>query len=63
MPLLYLVFPAINQGGYRYSYAIDHLFAHWAAVAAVILIIVALGYNLITIRNQVNALAERTNKN
>lgn len=35
IPLIYLVFPARDRGGYSFDYALDNLGAHWAAVFAV----------------------------
>jgi hypothetical protein len=42
VPLLYLVLPARDRGGYSFSYPEEHLEAHWAAVAAVALLATAL---------------------
>jgi hypothetical protein len=42
VPLLYLLFPGINQGGYDIGYTTQHLGAHWVAAGAVALLLVAL---------------------
>jgi hypothetical protein len=42
VPLLYLLFPAENLGGYNPGYAGDHIAGHWAAVAAYTLLLLAL---------------------
>jgi hypothetical protein len=48
VPALYLLFPADDRGGYNTEYSVDHLGAHWAAVAAVVLLALALGRTLST---------------
>ena len=50
VPLLYLVFPARDRGGYSFDYALDNLGAHWAAVAAVCLIAAASAVEAVTLR-------------
>ena len=35
IPVLYLVFPARDRGGYSFDYALDNLGAHWVAVAVI----------------------------
>jgi arabinofuranan 3-O-arabinosyltransferase len=42
LPLVYLLFPADDRGGYNTEYAIQHLGAHWVTVAAVTLLGLAL---------------------
>ena len=42
VPLLYLIFPAEDLGGYQPEYAIQHLGAHWVTVAAYVLLVAAL---------------------
>ena len=42
VPALYLLFPAEDKGGYNPGYAGDHVAAHWVAVAAFTLLLVAL---------------------
>ena len=42
VPVLYLAHPGDPAGGNHYSYALDHLAAHWAGVAALGLLIGAL---------------------
>jgi hypothetical protein len=42
VPILYLLFPGDDRGGYDTEYAVEHLGAHWVTVAAVVLLIAAL---------------------
>lgn len=42
VPILYLVHPGDQQGGNHYSYATEHMTAHWVGVAALGLLIGAL---------------------
>lgn len=42
VPVLYLLFPAADEGGYNPSYAGDQIAAHWVAVAAFTLLVIAL---------------------
>jgi arabinofuranan 3-O-arabinosyltransferase len=46
VPALYLLFPAEDRGGYNSDYAADHLAAHWVAVGAVVLLVLALAWTL-----------------
>ncbi|MBA2348648.1 MAG: magnesium transporter, partial [Solirubrobacterales bacterium] len=46
VPLLYALFPGKNRGGFSTTYATDHLAAHWVAVGAVGLLLVALARGL-----------------
>ncbi len=50
VPALYLLFPGINQGGYDMGYTIQHLGAHWVAVGAFALLVLALLRDLSTAR-------------
>jgi arabinofuranan 3-O-arabinosyltransferase len=47
VPAIYLSEPFHNHGGYDFNYAIDLIYAHWAAVAAVVLLTVALARTLL----------------
>jgi hypothetical protein len=42
VPILYVLFPGTDRGGYDTEYAVQHLGAHWVTVAAVVLLVVAL---------------------
>jgi hypothetical protein len=42
VPAVYLLFPAQDRGGYSPGYAGEHVGAHWVAVAAYTLLVVAL---------------------
>jgi hypothetical protein len=42
VPALYLIFPATDHGGYDTAYPVERLGAHWVAVAAITLLILAL---------------------
>jgi hypothetical protein len=60
--LLAVVVPAIyelrlphDKGGYRFTYAVDLITAHWVAVAALILLVTALGRVLSTARSRSRA--------
>jgi hypothetical protein len=46
VPLLYVVFPGDDRGGYDTRYAIEHLGAHWVAVVAFVLFALALARTL-----------------
>ena len=46
VPAIYLSEPFRNLGGYDFNYAIDLIAAHWVAVAAVVLLLVALARTL-----------------
>jgi arabinofuranan 3-O-arabinosyltransferase len=48
VPVLYLLFPGQDRGGYDTEYAVEHLGAHWVAVAAVVLLLMALARTLNT---------------
>jgi hypothetical protein len=55
VPLLYLLSPGDDRGGYDTRYAIEHLGAHWVAVAAFVLLVLALARTLATARRKVAA--------
>ena len=42
VPAVYLIFPGIDQGGYDFGYASQHLGAHWLTVGAFALLALAL---------------------
>jgi hypothetical protein len=42
VPAVYLLFPGQNQGGYDLGYTVQHLGAHWIAVGAFALLVLAL---------------------
>ncbi|MGH2857993.1 MAG: hypothetical protein ACRDMJ_10975, partial [Solirubrobacteraceae bacterium] len=50
VPVLYLLFPGIDQGGYDFGYASQHLGAHWVAVGAFALLVLALARDLVWLR-------------
>jgi arabinofuranan 3-O-arabinosyltransferase len=50
VPAIYLAAPPTNLGGYNSNYAIDLIWAHWAAVAAVVLLTLALARTLLEAR-------------
>ncbi len=50
VPALYLLFGGTNQGGYDMGYTIQHLGAHWVAVGAFALLVLALIRDLSTAR-------------
>ena len=52
VPALYLLFPGTNQGGYDMGYTIQHLGAHWVAVSAFALLVLALLRDLSTARGR-----------
>jgi hypothetical protein len=52
VPAVYLLFPAQDRGGYSPGYAGDHVGAHWVAVAAYTLLVVALVQTLARTRSQ-----------
>jgi arabinofuranan 3-O-arabinosyltransferase len=49
IPAVYLIFPGQNQGGYDLGYVSQHLGAHWVAVAALALLVLALARDLVTV--------------
>ena len=55
VPLLYLLFPGTDHGGYDTEYAVEHLGAHWVAVAAVVLLGLALWRTLSTASRRTSA--------
>jgi hypothetical protein len=52
VPLIYLLWPAEDRGGYNPGYAGEHTGAHWFAVAAYVLLAVALVQALSTARRR-----------
>ncbi len=48
VPLLYVLFPGQDQGGYDNRFAIRHLGAHWVAAGAFALLVLALARDLST---------------
>ncbi|MHB1571809.1 MAG: hypothetical protein ACYC0H_21755, partial [Solirubrobacteraceae bacterium] len=42
VPVVYLLFPGVNQGGYDFGYASQHLGAHWLTVGAFALLALVL---------------------
>ncbi|MEA2404126.1 MAG: arabinofuranan 3-O-arabinosyltransferase [Thermoleophilaceae bacterium] len=48
VPVLYLLFPVQDKGGYNNDFALDTLGAHWVAVAAFALLVLALARSLST---------------
>ena len=60
VPILYLLFPGHDRGGYDTDYAVEHLGAHWVSVAALVFLLVALARTLSTaIRPSGGPAAER----
>ncbi|MBV9212712.1 MAG: hypothetical protein JOZ25_03600 [Actinobacteria bacterium] len=47
VPLLYVLFPGTNHGGYDTDYAFEHLGAHWVAVAAFALLVLGLARTIV----------------
>jgi hypothetical protein len=50
VPILYVVSKPENQGGYNFEYSLDTIRAHWVAVAALVLLMVACGRMLAAAR-------------
>jgi hypothetical protein len=50
LPLLYIVFPAGDEGGFNFDYAVDNLGAHWVAVAVVSCVAVACALDALALR-------------
>jgi hypothetical protein len=48
VPAVYLIFPATDRGGYGPAYPVERLGAHWVTVGAVVLLILALGRQLLS---------------
>jgi hypothetical protein len=46
VPLLYVLFPGTDRGGYDTAYPVQHLGAHWVAVGAFVMLVLALGRTL-----------------
>jgi len=60
VPAIYLLFPAHSRYGFDNEYATEHLGAHWVAVAAVVLLIVALWRMLSQMRRGASARGSRS---
>jgi hypothetical protein len=52
VPLLYVLFPGDDRGGYDTRYAVEHIGAHWVAVAAFVLLVLALARTLASARRE-----------
>lgn len=50
VPVLYLVDPVRNAGGYNSNLAVDRIAAHWVGVAAILLVVAALARTLAAAR-------------
>jgi hypothetical protein len=50
VPILYVLFPGRDRGGYDTEYAVEHLGAHWVTVAAVVLLVVAMLLGALNVR-------------
>jgi hypothetical protein len=59
VPLLYLLFPSLNEGGYDPGYAGHHLPAHWVTVAAVALVALVLAIDLRAARGRLKTATHR----
>jgi arabinofuranan 3-O-arabinosyltransferase len=46
VPALYLLFPGTDRGGYDTAYPVQHLGAHWVAVGAIVMLVLALARTL-----------------
>jgi arabinofuranan 3-O-arabinosyltransferase len=46
VPLIYVIFPATDRGGYAPAYPVERLGAHWVTVGAVVLLVFALARTL-----------------
>ncbi|HEY2601400.1 MAG TPA: alpha-(1-_3)-arabinofuranosyltransferase family protein [Thermoleophilaceae bacterium] len=57
VPLIYLIWPAANRGGYNNDYAADHIGANWVAVAAYVLLLLGLAMTLSTATRRSRAAA------
>jgi hypothetical protein len=60
VPAIYLIFPAHGTHGFDNEYATEHLGAHWVAVAAAVLLIVALWRMLSQLRRNASARESRS---
>jgi hypothetical protein len=56
VPVLYVLFPGTDRGGYDTAYPVQHLGAHWVAVGALVMLVLALARTLGVSR------ASRTNR-
>jgi hypothetical protein len=52
VPLLTVVIPVRDPGGYNFEYAQDRIAVHWVAVAAFVLLVLALARTLSTARDR-----------
>jgi len=52
VPLLYVLFPGTDHGGYDTEFAVEHLGAHWVAVAAFGLLVLALAQTVAQVRSK-----------
>ena len=52
VPVIYAVVSPEDQGGFNFEYSIETIYAHWTAVAALVLLMVACGRALATARRQ-----------
>ncbi|MGH2915460.1 MAG: alpha-(1-_3)-arabinofuranosyltransferase domain-containing protein [Solirubrobacteraceae bacterium] len=50
VPAIYLLFPGLDQGGYDFGYAAQHLGAHWITVAAFALLALVVARDLVAMR-------------
>jgi hypothetical protein len=50
VPALYAIFSPKDRGGYNFEYSTDLIWAHWVAVAALVLLMVACGRALAAAR-------------
>jgi hypothetical protein len=46
VPALYALFPGTDRGGYDTAYPVQHLGAHWVAVGAIVMLVLALARTL-----------------
>jgi hypothetical protein len=51
VPAIYLIASPRNRGGYNFEYSIEVIYAHWASVAALVLLMVACGRTLAAARS------------
>jgi hypothetical protein len=46
VPVLYVLFPGTDRGGYDTAYPVQHLGAHWVAVGALVMLVLGLARTL-----------------
>ena len=51
VPAIYVIASPRNRGGYNFEYSIEVIYAHWASVAALVLLMVACGRTLAAARS------------